>query len=162
MIRKTAVIIGASIGGLVAAQVFQKYFTKVTLIEKDSFEGERKGTPQSRHVHILLVKGMQILSKIFPGFEEALEKAGAVKTDFIKNARYLVPTGWTPRFDSGLVSYSCSRSLLEDTIRNFVIKNSKIEILSGYRIIGFQKKYQKISSVSVENLHTLEKKRRTM
>lgn len=156
--RQSAVIIGASIGGLVAAQVLQKYFTKVTLIEKDSFEGERKGTPQSRHVHILLVKGMQILSKIFSGFEEALENAGAVKTDFIKNARYLVPTGWTPRFDSGLVSYSCTRSLLEDTVRKFVIKNSKIEILSGYRATGFQKKDDKVSSVSIENLYTLEKK----
>lgn len=157
---KTAIVIGASVGGLVASKVLSKYFESVKIIEKDTLDGSgaRKGTPQANHVHVLLVKGKQILSKIFPNFEYDLTKSGGIKYDFIKHARYLVPTGWTPRFDSGLISYSCSRSLLESVIRSQVEKTTNIEFLLGNTVTGFELQDDKVTRITFNELKTSQKK----
>ncbi len=157
---KTAIVIGASIGGLVASKILSKYFESVKIIEKDTFDNldSRKGTPQAKHVHVLLVKGREILSKIFPNFEDDLEKNGGVKYDFIKNARYLVPTGWTPRFDSGLISYSCSRNLLESVIRNQVKKTKNIEFLIGNSVTGFELEDNMVTKVTFNEIKSSKKK----
>lgn len=61
---RKAIVIGASIGGLLAARVLAGHFTQVTLLERDSFPvaGEnRKGVPQGRHAHAVLAQGLQIM-----------------------------------------------------------------------------------------------------
>jgi flavin-dependent dehydrogenase len=53
--------------GLLAARVLAPHFERVTVVERDEFPREpdyRPGTPQVRHVHILLVQGKQILEVI--------------------------------------------------------------------------------------------------
>ena len=69
MISEKAVVIGGGIAGLLTARVLSDYFEKVLLVEKDIYEGNdsiRNGTPQANHVHILLVKGREILQDFFP------------------------------------------------------------------------------------------------
>ena len=80
-----ALVIGGGIAGLLSAQVLTKYFSKVTIVERDVFASEpepRKGVPQSHHVHVLLKRGQQILEKIFPGIEADLIEAGAPVIDW--------------------------------------------------------------------------------
>ncbi len=68
--QNQAVVIGASMGGLLAARALADFFKQVTLIERDAFPpiGEhRKGVPQGRHVHVLHLRGAEILEGFFPG-----------------------------------------------------------------------------------------------
>src|SRR5215510_12803207 len=80
-IGKQAVVIGAGMAGLTAAGALADSFDRVVILERDSLPSEptfRAGTPQSRHVHALLLSGQRALSELFPGFEQDLAGAGAV------------------------------------------------------------------------------------
>jgi pimeloyl-ACP methyl ester carboxylesterase len=60
-----AVVLGASMGGLLAARVLADFFRTVTVIERDELPDDpvnRRGVPQGRHVHALLARGAQIIS----------------------------------------------------------------------------------------------------
>ena len=74
-----AVVIGASMAGLLGGRVLSDHFERVTIIERDRLaEGAeaRKGVPQGRHVHGLLSKGAAILKEYFPDLFPALVKGG--------------------------------------------------------------------------------------
>ena len=75
-----AVVLGASMGGLLAARVLADFFGTVTVVERDMLPDDpatRRGVPQGRHVHILLARGAQILDEFFPGFLNELVARGA-------------------------------------------------------------------------------------
>lgn len=75
-----AVVLGASMSGILAARVLADYFDQVTVVERDRppVEGQpRRGVPQARHAHILLARGGQIIDELFPGFGRELVEAGA-------------------------------------------------------------------------------------
>ncbi len=75
-----AIVIGASMGGLLAARALADFYQQVTLIERDALPpvGEnRKGVPQGRHTHALLLRGGQILEGMFPGLTADLMAQGA-------------------------------------------------------------------------------------
>jgi 2-polyprenyl-6-methoxyphenol hydroxylase-like FAD-dependent oxidoreductase len=65
-----AAVVGASMGGLLAARVLADAFRRVTIVERDRLPEsglDRKGVPQGRHAHGLLPRGAQILDELFPG-----------------------------------------------------------------------------------------------
>jgi len=137
MMPEKAIVIGGSIAGLLAARVLSDHFEEVVLLEKDNFTDDgkaRNGAPQANHVHILLVKGKEILQEFFPELEMNLIKKGASKIDFLNDSRYRLPSGWAPKFRSGIITFACTRTLLENTIRHQVQKISKIKIANGKRI----------------------------
>ena len=73
-----AIVLGASMGGLVAARVLADHFESVTVVERDLLPHDaahRRGVPQGRHVHALLGRGCQVLGELFPGFTEELTAA---------------------------------------------------------------------------------------
>ena len=75
-----AVVIGGGIAGLLAYRVLSEHFAQVVIIEKDHYPegiGPRNGTPQANHVHVLLMKGKQILTDLFPNLERNLLDKGA-------------------------------------------------------------------------------------
>jgi glycine/D-amino acid oxidase-like deaminating enzyme len=81
--RQHAVVLGASLGGLLAARALSSYFAHVTLVEKDAVGHQpesRKGQPQTRHVHGLLGSGRQVMERL-PDLAQAL-KRGALANDF--------------------------------------------------------------------------------
>ena len=72
-ITQHAIVIGASMGGLLAARALADYYQQVTVLERDVFPvpGEnRKGVPQGRHAHGLLARGREVLEQFFPGFTQ--------------------------------------------------------------------------------------------
>lgn len=136
---KHAVVIGASMAGLFAARVLCDHFERVTLIERDQLPNEpiaRKGVPQARHAHILLVRGRQILDHLFPGLVETLVQDGAVLFDSTSDAKQLAFAGWTPRVPAGLHTTSCSRDLLEWRVRERVFQNPRITVLQETDAVG--------------------------
>ena len=87
-----AVVLGASMGGLLAAAVLADHFQTVTVVDRDDLPDEpvnRRGVPQGRHVHALLGGGIQALETFFPGILHELRTSGAV----VSRQAYDSPTG---------------------------------------------------------------------
>ena len=66
--QRNAVVIGASIGGLLAARSLADYYQQVTVIERDVFPSlgdNRPSVPQGQHAHGLLFKGQQAIEQFF-------------------------------------------------------------------------------------------------
>jgi 2-polyprenyl-6-methoxyphenol hydroxylase-like FAD-dependent oxidoreductase len=128
-----AIVIGASLAGLLAGRVLAEHFDHVTLVDRDTLpEGpeSRKGVPQGRHIHVLLARGSQLLEQSFPGLAEELAAAGATPIDWAADCRWFNFGGWKPRFTSGLTSCVGSRELLEWHIRRRVAGYSNLHWLS--------------------------------
>ena len=65
------------------------------------------GTPQSNHIHFLLMKGKQILTELFPGLESKLIENGAHKLDLMSDVRYkFLATGWALNFPSNMNTFA--------------------------------------------------------
>jgi 2-polyprenyl-6-methoxyphenol hydroxylase-like FAD-dependent oxidoreductase len=59
-----AVILGASIGGLLAARVLADFYRNITVVERDTLPSaavNRRGVPQGRQIHAIQARGTQIL-----------------------------------------------------------------------------------------------------
>ena len=69
-IGEHAVVLGASMAGLLAARALAEAYERVTVVERDTLPvagPARKGVPQGRHVHALLPRGQQVVDELFPG-----------------------------------------------------------------------------------------------
>ena len=138
--RSHAVVIGAGMAGLTAAQAISRHFGKVTVIERDVLPTEavpRRGTPQCQHAHMLLAGGLTALQTLFPGFENDLAEAGAVKIRTGKDLRFERP-GFDPFpiRDLGIDVFSMSRPLLEAVTRRRVLQAPNIGICMRSRVTG--------------------------
>ena len=132
-----AVVLGAGMAGLAAAQVLSNHFSRVTVLERDRLPDEplpRSGTPQAPHAHALLAGGLQALQSLFANFENDLVNAGAVRTRAGKDIRLERP-GFDPfpSRDLGFDTFFMSRPLLEAVTRRRVRENPKIEIQARRR-----------------------------
>jgi 2-polyprenyl-6-methoxyphenol hydroxylase-like FAD-dependent oxidoreductase len=137
--RKGAVVIGASIAGLLAARVLADEFAQVTLIERDTLPtapSARRGAPQARHTHALLVRGRMILEELFPGLIDELIADGAVLFDSGADSVFMSPLGWLPRFRTGLMTVACSRDLLEWHIRRRLAMLPNVRFLQQAEVTG--------------------------
>jgi 2-polyprenyl-6-methoxyphenol hydroxylase-like FAD-dependent oxidoreductase len=117
--RDHAVIIGGSLTGLLAARVLTAHFDHVTLIERDRFPAGavfRPGIPQSRHLHVLWTRGLELLEHFFPGLEDTLMASGAEEIRVPADVLWLTAAGWRERFDvTRLLTFS--RPLLDWAVR---------------------------------------------
>jgi 2-polyprenyl-6-methoxyphenol hydroxylase-like FAD-dependent oxidoreductase len=147
-----SVVIGAGMAGLVAARVLADHFARVTVIERDRLPARptaRAGVPQSHHIHILLAQGMALLDRLFPGLEGELLAAGAVTIDFPGDALWLSPAGWSQRFRPGLRLVSCSRPLLEWTVRRRLAASSTVEFLEGHEVTSLTANHRQTAVTGV-------------
>lgn len=119
-----AVVIGGSIAGLLTASALTRHFAKVTLIERDSLPRgaeDRSGTPQSKHPHNVLTRGMRVMESLIPGLEADLRANGVVFANWGKHVRTLTKSGWLGNIETDLYSPVVSRSLLEWLIRKHLL-----------------------------------------
>ncbi|WP_299402355.1 2-polyprenyl-6-methoxyphenol hydroxylase-like oxidoreductase [Acaryochloris sp. IP29b_bin.148] len=133
-----AIVIGGSIAGMLAARVLANYFEQVMIVERDTFSLQpeaRAGVSQSPHAHILLTQGYRIVSDLFPGIEEQLMAQGALEIDWLAECPVLFPSGWAPRLQSQIQSITCSRNLLEFTIRQQLSRIQNVHWLCASTVI---------------------------
>lgn len=74
-----AVVLGASMGGLLAARVLADFYDRVTVVERDILPINplnRRGVPQGRMIHALAARGTEILDELFPGLVGELAANG--------------------------------------------------------------------------------------
>lgn len=132
-----AVVIGAGMGGLMAAEVLSRHYARVVLVDKDGLPEAhvpRRGVPQGNHVHTLLTQGRINLERLFPGFTDAVLANGATWAKALKEFKVYDAAGWFPETDIGLDMVTCTRPLLEGTVRDFVGRNERVEIRDLHRV----------------------------
>jgi len=136
---KRAVVIGGSVAGLFASRVLADHFDEVTIVDRDRFPPDpslRAGVPQSRHLHVLLARGLDITERLFPGIVAELVNAGAVPLEWPTDAIFLSSRGWSKRFAPGIQFVSCRRELLECTVRRLVAARENVRLVEGQQVVG--------------------------
>jgi 2-polyprenyl-6-methoxyphenol hydroxylase-like FAD-dependent oxidoreductase len=138
-IGKQAVVIGASMAGLAAAGALADHFERVIVLERDRLPDQavpRLGTPQARHLHVLLAGGQQALTDLFPHFERDLISAGSIPLRMARDIRVEIPgLGPLPSRDFGWFLYSASRPLIELTVRRQAERLTNLKMRSGCRVL---------------------------
>ena len=134
-----AVVLGASMAGLLTARVLSESVRKVTVIERDVLPdeaGQRRGVPQGRHVHALLCRGGQILDELFPGLTKQVAETGAPVGDLLGNIRWFMSGHRLAQADIGQPVLFVTRPTLEAHVRSMVKGLSGVTFLEGRDIIG--------------------------
>lgn len=135
-----AVVVGGSIAGLLIARVLTDHFEKVTIVERDILphgNEDRPGSPQARHLHLLLMRGLEIIGRLFPEVKAEMIERGAHVIDQGKDFHIHYLSGWAPQVSCNLPLLTFTRPLLESTIRRHLRESGKVEILEGLGVSGF-------------------------
>lgn len=138
--RERAVVLGASMAGLLAARVLSDAYERVTVIERDVLPASsehRRGVPQSRHVHALLARGAQVLDELFPGLLGDLVASGVpvlnhgAETHVSIGGHLLaIPSSFDPPI------FQPSRPYLERYVRSRVRGLPNVEFIDGCDVVG--------------------------
>lgn len=134
-----AVVIGASIGGLLAARILSDFYDVVTVLERDTFPepGEqRKGVPQARHAHGLLARGREILEELFPGFTGEMVGQGGLVVDMTNDFRWFAKGGFHQSSPSGLLGLLVSRPRLEAGLRARLLSLPNVRAIENCDVPG--------------------------
>lgn len=115
-----AVVLGASLAGLLAARVLSQYFERVTVVDRDLLVDDvqpRKRVPQGYHTHVLLDRGRLIFQKLFPGLMNDLRNAGGVVIDPGLDFTVYSVGDYSQNLETGLEFLCVTRPFLERHIR---------------------------------------------
>jgi 2-polyprenyl-6-methoxyphenol hydroxylase-like FAD-dependent oxidoreductase len=141
-----AIVLGASMSGLLAARVLADFYRTVTVVERDVLSDEvasRRGVPQGRHPHALLARGAQTLGEFFPGiFDELVGKGAPVWDDgeysrlYISFGGHLMPRSGKVAVDDpkAIAMYQPSRPLLEGHVQRRLRALENVNILDGHDV----------------------------
>lgn len=155
-IGQHAVVIGASMAGLLTARVLSAYFERVTLIERDRLEGmgPRKGVSQGWQTHALLSKGAAVIETLFPDLFPALVEEGAIAADMGADLLWYQFGVGKVRFKSGIRLYSQSRPWLEAQIRQRVASRANVRVLDGFEVVQLSSSAdtRRITGVQIRSL----------
>lgn len=143
VLGERAVVLGASMGGLLAARVLADFYRTVTVVERDVLPDDpanRRGVPQGRHAHALLGRGSQVLGQLFPGFLDELIAAGTPVLDYSDLSKgFLCVAGHQFMRTGGFTDipplFFPSRPLLEGLVRRRVRDTANITLLEGYGVV---------------------------
>lgn len=128
----TAIVLGGSVAGMLAARVLADHAETVLIIERDvvtTGEGGRRGVPQSSQVHALLAGGSRQLERWFPGFIARSVTAGANLVPPDRQAMYADGVHKVRGADISLLSGT--RLFLEGRIRAELLELPNVRVITG-------------------------------
>jgi 2-polyprenyl-6-methoxyphenol hydroxylase-like FAD-dependent oxidoreductase len=114
--RQQAVVIGASMAGMMAARALSERFERVTILERDTLPqapGPRRAVPQARHIHVMLKSGMDFVESLFPGITKDIVATGSNPMDFGRDVAWYIEGFWRARPKTNLTLYAQTRPLLD-------------------------------------------------
>jgi len=138
-IGERAVVMGASMAGLLAARVLADRYGQVTVIDRDELPEtplHRRGVPHGRHIHALAARGQQVLEELFPGLTAELIADGAPAGDMLTDARFYLSGHRLARARSGLMLLCASRPFLEAHVRARVRALPNLTLLDRRDVVG--------------------------
>jgi 2-polyprenyl-6-methoxyphenol hydroxylase-like FAD-dependent oxidoreductase len=115
-----AIVIGASMGGLLAARALSDFYDSVTVLERDHFpvaDIPRKGVPQGRHAHGLLARGGEVIEDFFPGWTDEVVAAGGGRGDIVGDVGWVGHGVTLKSVPSKMIGLLASRPVLEGHVR---------------------------------------------
>jgi len=151
----SAIVLGASMSGLLAARALSDHCRHITIVERDlllDHAEPRKGVPQSAHAHGLLASGYRVMDRYFPGLMEELRHMGAPVGDVVGDFLWFQYGHWKLRHESGLRGITVSRPCLEAAIRQRVRRLPNVTILedvSGVRPV-FDTQARRVTGLVVQ------------
>ncbi len=131
--REHAIVIGGSIGGLFAARALSDLFTQVTIIERDPVNDQpesRKGQPQTRHLHGILIPAQKFIDNNLPDVREKLLDGGALENDWGKVTRWHHFGGYSYECELGVRGIALSRTFMEYEVRKAVTSIENIQLMA--------------------------------
>ena len=134
-----AVVLGASMAGLLAARVLADAYAQVTVIDRDELSEtpmHRRGVPHGRHIHGLLARGQQALEELFPGLTAELVAHGVPTGDMLADTRLYLSGHRFRQAHTGLVVLCASRPVLEGHVRARVRALPNLIFLDRCDIVG--------------------------
>lgn len=128
----TAVVVGGSVAGLLAARVLSDHADTVVIIDRDDPQvtGARPGVPQGTQLHALLPGGLIQLERLFPGFRDEALARGAVEAPPAARRNYLDGRLKVVVPDDA-DSLAGSRPLLEGLIRQQVLRLPNVKTITA-------------------------------
>ena len=85
-------------------------------------------------LHVLLPRGLETVERLFPGYGDELEAAGAVSLRVPTDALVLTPAGWLDRRATGWPLLSASRPLFEWAVRRRLQEQPGVTILDRHDV----------------------------
>nr|WSW42957.1 hypothetical protein OG296_07410 [Streptomyces sp. NBC_01001] len=134
-----AVVLGAGLAGLLAARALAQRFARVTVVERDELPDTgpafRPGVPQSRHVHVLWSRGLELMEELLPGVTRELLAAGAALMESPRDFLWLSSADWFHRVPGSRILVG-SRELIDWTVRREVLRDERIRVRAGSTATG--------------------------
>ena len=134
-----AVVIGASVAGLLAARVLSDAYERVTIIERDELPvvgHGRKAVPQGRHAHVMLASGQRAIEELLPGITDELLAAGAKPSKALREMRSVIAGHLMTREAQGADVLLASRPLIEGHIRRRVLALANVTVRQRCDVVG--------------------------
>ena len=139
-----AVVLGASMAGMLAARVAAEHYRLVTVVDRDELPAlpvRRRGVPQSAHGHVLQAAGTAVLEQLLPGIGDEIAAAGVPVWSDGDLSRMIVEFGGHRLVGSGrlpnpVTNYSPSRPLLDYLVRQRVSARPNVTVLGGHDVVG--------------------------
>jgi 2-polyprenyl-6-methoxyphenol hydroxylase-like FAD-dependent oxidoreductase len=153
---KHAIVIGASMGGLLAARALSDYYDDVTVLERDvlpKVNEPRKGVPLGRHAHGLLARGREILEEWFPGFTEETIAQGAIPGDLVDKGLWFSRGVYLSNVPSKLSGLGISRPMLENEVRGRLLQIPNVRVCEQSNALEpmFLRESSRVSGVRVQD-----------
>jgi 2-polyprenyl-6-methoxyphenol hydroxylase-like FAD-dependent oxidoreductase len=147
-----AVVIGASIAGLLAAAALSRACPRVTLFDRDALPAEpgpRRGVPQTRQLHALQARGGQALDELLPGLRDELVAAGGVLADMQGDIHWYLDDYLLKPARTGLEGIGISRPRLEWLIRSRVAALPGVTITDETDVVRLVTAGDQVTGVTV-------------
>jgi 2-polyprenyl-6-methoxyphenol hydroxylase-like FAD-dependent oxidoreductase len=154
--NKHAIVIGASMGGLLAARALADYYGEVTVVERDALPDvyePRKGVPQGRHAHGLLARGREVLEQLFPGFTEEMVAQGATSGDIVDKVLWFNHGFYLCNSPSKLFGLAISRPMLEGNVRRRLLQLPNVRLRERCAVLEptFDRAQGRVTGVRVQS-----------
>lgn len=134
-----AVVIAASMAGLLAARALAERFERVTVIDRDALPAgaeTRRAVPQGRHAHALLAHGQACLDALLPGLTDELVAAGAATCERLADLRVVLNGHELARAATGTRSVYASRPFFECHVRRRVAALPGVTVVDRCDVVG--------------------------
>lgn len=136
---RSAVVVGASIGGLLAARALSETYDQVTVIDRDLLPEDptsRRGVPQGRQLHVLLARGRDLLEELLPGLSDEIVALGGAHVDLHGDVHWYNDGHRMRRAPSTMIAFGMSRPLLEHAVRSRVAALPGVTLLPATEVVG--------------------------
>ncbi|MCX4761715.1 pyridine nucleotide-disulfide oxidoreductase [Streptomyces sp. NBC_01275] len=151
---RTAVVLGGSHTGMLAARALSGLADRVVVVERDVLPdgpAPRKGLPQARHAHMLWSGGVRAVTELLPGVADALRDVGARRLPVTTDMVVMGSRGWFRRWPESHHVILAGRDLLDATIRAQVLADERVELLDGVEVLGLEGNAGAVTGVRVRS-----------